>query len=120
MAFDKMVSQLGLPNSVKHDTRHTPRERSPSSVCFVGTVSNPTSSSEEGSGSGRLGLLPGESKAKGVSCESSTSVRSTNNLPSAAASPTSFQTAASTSALDQCGPRLRTSSFTERMSPEGQ
>jgi len=24
MAVDKMVSQLGLPNGVKHDTRHTP------------------------------------------------------------------------------------------------
>src|SRR6266702_3215728 len=67
----------------------------------------------------RMGQLPGASKARGVSCESSTSVRSTNNLPSAAASPASFQMAASTSALDQCGPRQRTSSCTERRSPEG-
>src|SRR6266567_740008 len=61
-----------------------------------------------------MGQLPAESRARGVSCESSTSVRSTSNLPSAAASPASFQTAASTSALDQCGPRQRTSSFSER------
>jgi hypothetical protein len=56
MAVDKMVSQLGLPNGVKHDARHTPSVSqiklisiNPTSVPTISLPALPTPAISEGS-----------------------------------------------------------------------
>src|SRR5437762_1825878 len=80
-------------------------------------LSESSISNELGNRSGRMGTVPGSKRISGVRRDNSTVVKSTRKRPSAAASPTNFQTAASTSESDQRLPKREVNSFTLHASP---